>query len=412
VPGTPCDRLGSSVYKPLGNVRRGTIALSAFLSIAPVVTAQTITDARRVEFTPSADHSAVDPSTGVQLVTNYTLDVYVAGDTTSLQTANLGKPIPDADGMIRVDFVALLSTALTPGTIYETVVSAVGPGGAAASPRSNTFAFSAPCPPTVTPANQSFGATGGSGSTTVTASAGCAWTAASNAAWIMVTAGSVATGTSTVSFTVASNTGAASRTGTLTVGATTFTVTQSGLSCSPTISPASRTLTAASAATGTVTVAVATGCAWTAVSNSSWITINAAPSGSGNGSVSYTVASNPTTSSRSGTVTIAGKPFTVTQAGSCAFTISPTSKAMAATGGIVSVTVTTSAGCTWSTTNSASWITITGAIGTGSGTVRLTAASNSTSLTRNATLTIAGNTFVVTEPTALPATPSNLRILK
>ena len=71
----------------------------------------------------------------MQLVTNYTLDVYLSGGITPVQTANLGKPVPDADGMIRLDFIALLPAALTPGVVYESIVNAVGPGGASASPR-------------------------------------------------------------------------------------------------------------------------------------------------------------------------------------------------------------------------------------------------------------------------------------
>src|SRR5262245_30664100 len=124
---------------------RGLLACIMVLAIAPVVAAQSIVDARRVEFTPSPDHSAVDPTSGVALVTNYAMDIYVAGGTTVVQSANLGKPTPETDGKIRVDFVALLATPLTTGVVYESIVKAVGPGGTGSSTRSNTFSFSAPC---------------------------------------------------------------------------------------------------------------------------------------------------------------------------------------------------------------------------------------------------------------------------
>ena len=52
-------------------------------------------------------------------------------------------------------------------------------------------------------------------------------------------------------------------------------------------------------------------CNWTAVSNASWITITSPASGNGNGTVTYSVAR--TTTRRSGTMTIAGRTFTVTQ---------------------------------------------------------------------------------------------------
>ena len=90
--------------------------------------------------------------------------------------------------------------------------------------------------------------------------------------------------------------------------------------------------------TSTVTVTVATGCAWTATSNAAWITITAGNSGSGNGSVSYAVAANTDTASRTGTLTIGGKTFTVMQAGAtCAPTISPGSANVAAAGATGSV---------------------------------------------------------------------------
>ena len=59
------------------------------------------------------------------------------------------------------------------------------------------------------------------------------------------------------------------------------------------------------------------GCNWTATvssSASSWITITSGASGSGNGTVTYAVAGNSSASSRTGTMTIAGQTFTVTQA--------------------------------------------------------------------------------------------------
>ena len=63
---------------------------------------------------------------------------------------------------------------------------------------------------------------------------------------------------------------------------------------------------------GTIPVTAAAGCAWTAVSNVPWITITSGGTGSGNGTVNYTVAAI-TTGSRVGTITIAGQNFTVSQ---------------------------------------------------------------------------------------------------
>jgi hypothetical protein len=46
-----------------------------------------------------------------------------------------------------------------------------------------------------------------------------------------------------------------------------------------------------------------------------WLAITSANSGSGNGTVNYSVAVNPGTTSRTGALTIVGQPFTVTQGG-------------------------------------------------------------------------------------------------
>ncbi|MGH9846769.1 MAG: BACON domain-containing protein, partial [Blastocatellia bacterium] len=88
-----------------------------------------------------------------------------------------------------------------------------------------------------------------------------------------------------------------------------------GGSCNYSISPTSQSFNASGGA-GSVNVATTTGCAWTAaVNNAPWITITSGSSGTGNGTVNYSVAANTTTSSRTGTITITGQTFTVNQAG-------------------------------------------------------------------------------------------------
>ncbi len=54
-------------------------------------------------------------------------------------------------------------------------------------------------------------------------------------------------------------------------------------------------------------------CAWTATSSVNWITVHNA-SGNGNGTVTYTVTANPDFTARTGTITVGGQIFTVTQA--------------------------------------------------------------------------------------------------
>ena len=205
--------------------RRSLLTLLLAVCFAAPLHAQSIVDARRVEFTPSADHNAVDAN-GVAIVTRYSMQIFVSGGATAVQTLNLGKPSPGTDGMIRLDFVSLLTTPLTNGVIYEALVEAVGPSGSSGGTRTNTFSFGSTCSPFVTPTSQSFTAAGGSGFASVTVGTGCAWTAASNAAWITVVSGATGSGSGTTNFSVAANTVASSRTGTLTIAGATFTVTQ------------------------------------------------------------------------------------------------------------------------------------------------------------------------------------------
>jgi hypothetical protein len=90
--------------------------------------------------------------------------------------------------------------------------------------------------------------------------------------------------------------------------------TSATLPCAVSISPASLSL-AANGGSGQIAVSsTSSTCAWTAVSNASWITVNTA-SGTGNGTASFTVANNPSTSQRTGTITVSGQIFTVTQVG-------------------------------------------------------------------------------------------------
>ena len=91
--------------------------------------------------------------------------------------------------------------------------------------------------------------------------------------------------------------------------------------------------------------------------------------------------------------------MTVTQAGApCNYAISPTVASLGPEGSTNTVAVTASSGCAWVTSENASWITITGgASGTGSGTVTYTVTANPTITPRNAVITIAGQSFDVTQ---------------
>ena len=251
------------------------------------------------------------------------------------------------------------------------------------------------CAYSLQPASASIAAGGGTANVAIQAGTGCSWTAASNASWLAVSGAAAGTGNGSVTVSGAANPGAA-RTGTLTIAGQMFTVTQSG-SCAPSISSTSQSIGAAGGAGAAVSVTAAASCAWTAASNASWLTITAGASGAGNGQVRFSATAN-SGGARVGTLTIAGFTFTVDQAGSCASSISPASQSIAGTGGAgTPIAVTAPAGCGWTATTAATWITITsGASGNGSGMVDFTAAPN-TGATRTGTISVAGQTHTVTQ---------------
>ena len=167
--------------------------------------------------------------------------------------------------------------------------------------------------------------------------------------------------------------------------------------CTNVIAPTSRSLTA-TGGSGSVTVTAAAGCSWTAVANDAWIHVTAGANGSGNGTVAYSVDANAAGAPRTGTVTIAGRTFTVSQTGvACTFEISPSKADFGINGGTAMVAVTAPVGCSWTAVSSVDWITITGVSNTsGNGTVSYSVAVyTGRPRNRNATMAIAGKTFAV-----------------
>ncbi|MFL6280893.1 MAG: BACON domain-containing protein [Vicinamibacterales bacterium] len=249
------------------------------------------------------------------------------------------------------------------------------------------------CTFAISPDSQSVAAAGGTGSVTVTAGAGCAWTAASAQSWITITSGSGGSGNGTVNFTVASTNGPG-RSGAITIAGHTFTINQ-GQGCTFALSSSSTSAPAAGAS-GTFDVKTGDGCAWAANTNVDWISVTSGTTGSGNGTVRYTVAAN-SGPQRSGTITAGGQTFTVMQGAGCTYAISPMSQNAGTGGGTQSVAVTAPAGCAWNATSNAGWIGISsGSSGSGNGTVQLVIAPNPDA-ERHGTVTIAGQTYTVVQ---------------
>src|SRR4029077_5298761 len=95
--------------------------------------------------------------------------------------------------------------------------------------------------------------------------------------------------------------------------------------CSIVLSPTSVS-TAASGGSATITITTSSVCRWVSISNDAFIVLTTPSSGSGNGSLTFSVAANPG-AALTGSVTISGQTVTVTQAAG-----SPASNEATATG--------------------------------------------------------------------------------
>ncbi|MEK6283136.1 MAG: kelch repeat-containing protein [Acidobacteriota bacterium] len=151
---------------------------------------------------------------------------------------------------------------------------------------------------------------------------------------------------------------------------------------------------------GTVNVIAGAGCLWSAVSNASFITITSGATGTGNGTVGFSVAASNLSNPRTGTITIGDQTFTITQAGGaiCTYSISPGTRPISSFGGAGSFSVATVASdCAWTAINNADWITVTPpANSAGNGTVNYTASVNS-GAARSGTITLSGQTHTVNQ---------------
>jgi hypothetical protein len=236
-------------------------------------------------------------------------------------------------------------------------------------------------------------AAGGQTSIGVTAQDGCAWNATATASWIAFASGSTGTGTGPLSVTVGNNAGAA-RTATITVAGQTVTVEQAALvapACTYAIKP-SYYNAGRGPDTVTINVTAGAGCAWTATTDATWVTVDAGRTGSGNGIVRLQLQPN-SGAARTATVTIAGEAFTLHQEGPCSYSIKPTSYHAGRGPDDITLKVTTEPGCTWTASSSVSWVTVAdGSSGSGSAKVRLVVQPND-GPPRSVTLSIAGQPF-------------------
>jgi len=270
------------------------------------------------------------------------------------------------------------------------------------------------CTYRVSPTNRTHGTGANVNSFTVTTTAGCGWTVFNTNSWLTITANGSGTGSATVSYSIAANPGVNPRYGYFNVGGDLLLITQWGSGCGFTVNPPIRTH-GPGAETSTANFTVNTGtCGWTVVNANPWITFNTATSGTGAGSVSYTVAANPGGTPRQGVFTIGGAPVTVNQAGvACSFAVTPPAGSHNSAGASGSIPVTTGSGCIWYIFNTNSWISFDGWNGTNSGSASYTVAANPTIVPRSGLVIIGGQSVVISQdgaPCTYALVPSQISL--
>jgi hypothetical protein len=178
------------------------------------------------------------------------------------------------------------------------------------------------------------------------------------------------------------------------VGGKTFGITQASGSC--TYSLSGNTSVPSSGGTLQIAVTAPAKCPWSAVSGTPLVTVTSGASGTGNGTVTLSVAANDSPVWLSPTVQIGPQVLTLQEADLCTYSLSPQSLGDGAASGNMTVTANL-AGCAWApSSDSPSWLTVSGS-GSGSGTFPYTVTQNTTGAPRTANVTLDHQSFPVTQ---------------
>jgi hypothetical protein len=208
------------------------------------------------------------------------------------------------NGTVKFTVPGNTNTTGLSGTITiadQTITVNQDPGGC-------TYSFS--------PKNAKFKDTGGTGTVTVKPNfSDCDWTAASNDPFITITGGASGVGKGTVRYTVASNPNTTALTGSITIGEENFTVEEAATPCEFSLGETTASFSSTGGTSNVTVTANGANCAWKAVVSGSFIKITSDPSGTGNGTVAYTVEANTKTASRKGTITVGKEKLTITESG-------------------------------------------------------------------------------------------------
>ena len=243
----------------------------------------------------------------------------------------------------------------------------------------------------INPTAKTFERAGGGGVVLVTGTG--SWTATTDSNWITVFTQS-GNGAGTVAYLASSNFTADTRQGKILINDKVHTVTQNGYESS--ISPTTADFDE-NGGSGSIAVTVGDGVSWSASSEVDWLEVSA-DSGISDGSITFTAAAYEGVQPRVGSITVAGKIFTVTQTGT-QLAVKPTSKKVSyqATA-IPNIGVEALAGTSWTVKSNVSWLSIVDAgRGFGDSAITIGVGENPSYLERVGTVSIGSKVFTVTQ---------------
>ncbi len=147
-------------------------------------------------------------------------------------------------------------------------------------------------------------------------------------------------------------------------------------------------------------IASGSDCNWLTATNSSWITITSATSGTGSGTINFTVGQNLTSLPRTGRINIGGKSITIVQAcmasDGCRYLLSEIERSIAKGGGTGTLDVVAGNRCAWQATTNSDWISVTsGSPAIGNGTISYLVEANPTGKKRIGMITVGKSVFTI-----------------
>jgi hypothetical protein len=173
----------------------------------------------------------------------------------------------------------------------------------------------ATCAISLSATNRSHGHGATSNSVDVDTAAGCPWPVSTTNTWIQILSPNPGpgTGTGTVIYALAANTNLIPRVGSIQIGTRTLVLNQGSGDCNYKLSANTRPH-GFGASTNSVNVTnVTPGCTWTASTSTPWITLLGNTTGTGNGTLQYSIAINSGNTSRTGTIVVEDEILTLTQ---------------------------------------------------------------------------------------------------